>query len=327
MLASPLLPEIGLAESEDPLSSFKSIIMQIRIQLEETATPSEVSSYTEWLQTILSEQNSILTDIRSMESLAEKNEKKVREIRQKLRDASESLSVENLENGAANWTGLVEHSLDIDGFLYKNVNDFLKSRHLLSTYKCCDCGSSNVKIFEVVSHSASENSLIKLFSFQLPCLKGKKVLDVGSGIGSLLYGAFYFSEASKITGIERNSSACEFLRKVVKKYYMEERVLVVESDFMEKSDLIRQQDVVILNNPFEYFVSTSQEKAMWIFLKDVIKRKTLLVTNPSLDLICNRLELDLSMRSWVKNVEPCIDYIMLHSFDDTDENFCVYEVQ
>ena len=48
-----------------------------------------------------------------------------------------------------------------------------------------------------------------IFVSLLPNLDGKRVLDIGSRLGALLYGAYLFSTAKEIVGLEMNKDFCD----------------------------------------------------------------------------------------------------------------------
>ena len=71
---------------------------------------------------------------------------------------------------------------------------------------------------EFVSHSASRRSLEYLFTCLLPSLRGKRLLDVGSRLGAVLYGAHLFSEAEEVVGVEVNREFCQMTQEAIKRY-------------------------------------------------------------------------------------------------------------
>lgn len=57
-----------------------------------------------------------------------------------------------------------------------------------------------------MTHSCSRDRLEYIFTSLLPPLDGKRILDVGSRLGAVLYGAYVFSDAAQIAGIEINKA-------------------------------------------------------------------------------------------------------------------------
>ncbi len=72
-----------------------------------------------------------------------------------------------------------------------------------------------------ISHSASQAMLQRIFVELLPALDGKTVLDVGSRLGAVLYGAHAFSRAARIVGIEINADLAALSSAMVAKYRMQ----------------------------------------------------------------------------------------------------------
>jgi precorrin-6B methylase 2 len=71
-----------------------------------------------------------------------------------------------------------------------------------------------------ISHSASKENLGRIFKELLPPLDGKILLDIGSRLGAVLYGAYVFSTAQKIIGIELNQDMVSLSSEMVNKYGM-----------------------------------------------------------------------------------------------------------
>ena len=94
-----------------------------------------------------------------------------------------------------------QNTMHIDSFLYDeaDVQDMTEEGKIPSHY-CKDCGSKNCEEIEVLTHSCGRDDLEFIFDVLLPDLTGKTVLDVGSRLGAVLYGAYIFSKAQKIIG-------------------------------------------------------------------------------------------------------------------------------
>ena len=72
-----------------------------------------------------------------------------------------------------------------------------------------------------ISHSASRENLSHAFRNLLPDLSGKHILDVGSRFGAVIFGAFAYSLASRITGVEINPDLASLSMSMVQKYNMQ----------------------------------------------------------------------------------------------------------
>ena len=126
------------------------------------------------------------------------------------------------------------------------------------------------------------------------------MLDVGSRLGAVLYGAYLFSGAGKIQGIEINKDLCEVQNRVIKAFNFGGRVSVIHANMITRPDLFALADVVILNNVFEWFAESSEQIAMWRFLSSNIKAGALIITIPSIEKALEGLRLDMSIEMWIR---------------------------
>ncbi|KAK2702579.1 hypothetical protein QYM36_018812 [Artemia franciscana] len=108
------------------------------------------------------------------------------------------------------------NTVHVDAFLYDDdLLDSLVEDGKLSRSYCKDCGSKNTSPLNFVSHSASIPRLRVIFQEILPDLTGKVVLDIGSRLGPVLYGAYYYSNAARIIGIEISQEFVQLQSQVV----------------------------------------------------------------------------------------------------------------
>lgn len=79
-----------------------------------------------------------------------------------------------------------------------------------------------------ISHSMSLMELKFVFQYLLADmdLRGKRVLDVGSRLGAVLYGAYVYSSASIIVGAELDGALCNVQQQIIDKYQMQDRIKV-----------------------------------------------------------------------------------------------------
>ena len=192
------------------------------------------------------------------------------------------------------------NSVHVDAFLYDEAleEELVQEGSLQRSY-CKECGSKNIEDLTFITHSCSKERLEYIFSGLLPSLKGKTVIDIGSRIGAVLYGAFYYSEAKKIIGVEINSDLCKLQTEIVQSFKLSDRISVVEGDMCTKADLISSGDVIILNNVFDWFMSPDLQISMWKFLRATVKPGSLLVTIPSLETSLEHLETGIDLEDWV----------------------------
>ncbi|CAG4962008.1 unnamed protein product [Colias eurytheme] len=199
-----------------------------------------------------------------------------------------------------------ENTCHVDEFLYddKQVDELVKAEKLTRFY-CSQCNSRKIKELIFISHSMSRQALQYIFKVLLPKdLEDKKILDVGSRLGAVLYGAYYFSNASTIVGVEMNKELCEIQENVIKKYSMDaNRIKVVHSDIMERNDIVECSNIIIIN-VLDFFVDIEKHKEMWYFFKKHIKKGSYLIANRSMADTLNSLDIYEDMIGWLNICKP-----------------------
>jgi len=196
------------------------------------------------------------------------------------------------------------NSVHLDAFLYdEDGEEALVQEGLLSRSYCQDCGSRNIEDLTFITHSCSKERLEFIFCGLLPPLDGKTVIDIGSRIGAVLYGAYYYSKATKIIGVEMNSELCKVQGEMVQMHKLEDRVQVVEGDMCTLGGLIRSGDVIILNNVFDWFMQPQLQVKMWLFLKATLSTGCLVVSIPSLESCLGHLNTGIDLTTWVRPMD------------------------
>ncbi|XP_015521769.2 uncharacterized protein LOC107225726 isoform X1 [Neodiprion lecontei] len=195
-------------------------------------------------------------------------------------------------------------TLHVDEFLYTDDDvDELVEAGKLNRYFCQSCGSKNVKPFIYISHSMSKDGLYHIFNNMLPALEGKTVLDVGSRLGAVLYGAYVYTDARKIIGVEMNEEFCKLQSDIIRKYEMDKRVEIMHNRIEDTEDVVRTSDVVILNNVFEFYLSEAAQIKIWNFLRSNIKKGALIVTQPRIETTFSQLDTGIQVDSWVRPIQ------------------------
>merc|ERR1712098_776046 len=198
-----------------------------------------------------------------------------------------------------------ENTVHLDAFLYgPEEEDNLVSEGKLPKGICSDCGSMNTEEITILTHSCSHDRLEYMFRCLLPSLKGKTVLDVGSRLGAVLFGAFYHSSAVKIIGVEMNGDLCQTSERIIKKYQLGKRIEIVNENILDVPKLLKSADVIVLNNVFEWFQSLEEQIKIWRYLKETMNPGTLLVTIPALDASLEHLDTGICLEDWVSEEEP-----------------------
>lgn len=228
-------------------------------------------------------------------------------------------------------------TVHVDSFLYSDEDiDKLCDEGRMSRNYCKQCGSHNTAPLTFISHSSSLVQLKFIFQAALPSiatnLADKLLVDVGSRLGAVLYGAYHFSPIKKIVGVEINSELCDLQQKITEKYRMHDRVEIRCADICSEPTLLEQADIMVLNNVFEFFLSMDQQIRTWRFIREhVTKPGCVLVTVPSLEEATefnNKPCIDVN--SWVK---PCIvnydvpEISLLEEDLDELQNIFFYQVK
>lgn len=195
-------------------------------------------------------------------------------------------------------------TIHVDGFLYddEEMDELMERKELQCNY-CADCGSKNIKPCVIISHSMSVDSLHYIFNFVLPDLHGKTVLDVGSRLGAVLYGAYIFTSARRIIGVEMNADFCKLQADIVHKYEMEDRIEIVNKRIEDCPEIVEHSDIIILNNVFEFYVPEAVHIEIWKFLRATTRKGTILITRPHIGDTFEHLNTGIVISDWVKPYE------------------------
>lgn len=151
------------------------------------------------------------------------------------------------------------------------------------------------------------------------------MIDIGSRIGAVLYGAYYFSKASKIIGVEMNTELCRLQEGIVEMYKLGDRVQIVEDDMCNLGELIRTGDVIILNNVFDWFMLPELQVKMWQFLRTTLATGCLVVSIPSLEASLGPLNTGIDLATWVRPVDMFDKSVQMDGQVETTE-VCLYQV-
>ncbi|KAL4711136.1 hypothetical protein ACJJTC_009507 [Scirpophaga incertulas] len=194
----------------------------------------------------------------------------------------------------------------IDEFLYDEDEVCeLVTNGKFNRHYCLECNSRNTKELILISHSMSRKSLLYMFRVLLPKdLEDKQVLDVGSRLGAVLYGAYYFSNAGSILGVEMNKDCCEIQERIITQYSMDNnRIKVIHSDILKRSDVVQSADVIIIN-VLDFFVDIEIHKQIWYFFKKYLKKGTYLVCNRSMADTLGYLDMFEEFMNWLSICKP-----------------------
>ncbi|XP_015271887.1 PREDICTED: uncharacterized protein LOC107114809 isoform X1 [Gekko japonicus] len=208
-------------------------------------------------------------------------------------------------------------TVHIDAFLYDDeIIDSLCEEGKMSRNYCLTCGSHQTAPLEFISHSFSLMELKFLYYHVLPDLTGKVVVDVGSRLGAVLFGGYFYSSASQIYGVEMNADFCHMQEVIVTKYQLDERIKVLNADIRTQASLLQNADAVVMNNVFEYFLDKEEQARSWEFISQNVKKKgSLLVTVPSLEESLSNLQVDIQLSQWVEAMPLLYDVFLEEDAD------------
>ncbi|KAF7993258.1 hypothetical protein HCN44_006318 [Aphidius gifuensis] len=158
-------------------------------------------------------------------------------------------------------------------------------------------------MWKFISQSLSREDLYQVFNNFLPTLDGKTVLDVGSRLGAGLYGAYVYTDAEKIIGLEINKELCELQKNIICKYKMDKRVEVMNKRISEVPDVLKTTDVVVIVNIIEDYPTQAEQNNVWTLLKENLKKNTYIVSTYTLSSYFTKLNSTINVDDWVKQAK------------------------
>jgi len=224
------------------------------------------------------------------------------------------------------------NTIFLDAFLYDAATEeAMIEEGVLPTAYCKVCRSKDIENYNYVTHSCSKEVLEAIFTSLLPPLPADTVvLDVGSRLGAVLYGAYVFTQAKYIVGVEMNEELCKIQGQVCNTFGLTDRVNIECSEMTTRLDLFQKANVVVLNNVFEFFVTEDggARASMWKFLRTAMRPGTLVVSSPSIEKSLSTIQTGIEINSWVEELPPFRP--IEDSSEKTDseiDKFCLYRVK
>nr|XP_012547645.1 uncharacterized protein LOC101745966 isoform X2 [Bombyx mori] len=216
------------------------------------------------------------------------------------------------------------NTIHVDEFLYdKDEFEDMTQKKKIQLHYCVDCNSRNIKELIYVSHSMSKSVMMFIFKVVLPKdLEGKTFIDIGSRLGSVLYGAYYLSNVSTIMGIEMNKECCDVQEEIIDQFSMNRnRIKVIHSDVLDKKDIITTADIVIFN-AVDFFVDNEKHKEIWYFLKANLQKGCFVLLNRSIASILLALNIIEEFKDWL-TISKCnnIENELFFNVEDYTEIF------
>ncbi|KAM3962042.1 uncharacterized protein ACR2FA_003936 [Aphomia sociella] len=217
-----------------------------------------------------------------------------------------------------------ESTYHVDEFLYDHDEvEALTKKGKIKRHYCLDCNSRNIKELTLISHSISRQTLLYLFKFLLPKdLEDKQILDVGSRLGAVLYGAYYFSNVGTIVGVEINKECCDLQERIIGQYSMDnDRIKVVHTDILDRSDILHNSDIIVINS-LDYFVDVEKHKQLWYFFKKHIKKGSYVVSVRSMVDTLTALDMFEELENWLTVCKPHqLDNEIFFDLEDCNEMY------
>lgn len=97
-----------------------------------------------------------------------------------------------------------------------------------------------------------------------------------------------------------NKELCMLQYDIVHKYKMNDRIEIVNKRIEECPEIVQKSDIIIMNNPFEFYVAESVHIEIWKFLKANIQSGTILVTRPPIETTFKTLKTGISISKWLR---------------------------
>ncbi|XP_059566606.1 uncharacterized protein LOC132241691 isoform X1 [Myotis daubentonii] len=276
-----------------------SAARQVILQLLHTVAPADRPALLEWMRTS-----------RDFDEFThDNNDSMLKSIAEDLRNclpletmlSSEPLALQKIQQQP-------EPTVHVDAFLYdEDCVDSLCEEGKMSRNYCVVCGSYQTAPLgqhsRFISHSFSLMELKFIYHHVLPDLSGKLLVDVGSRLGTVLYGGYLYSSALQLYGVELNGDFCQLQEMIIKKYQFTDRIKVLHADICTQDSLLQNADVIIMNNVFEHFLDEAEQARAWECIShNVRKQGSLLVTVPSLEESLSGLQVSIQLSSWVEEV-------------------------
>ncbi|KAH7719903.1 hypothetical protein AAVH_12708 [Aphelenchoides avenae] len=155
-------------------------------------------------------------------------------------------------------------TVHVDQFLYddEDLDELVEAGHV-HRYACRSCGSRDVRPLNIISHSLSIDHLTYLFTQLLPSLgidlTEKKLVDVGSRLGVVLYAAELSNpKIRSAVGIELNAEFCNIQRATLSEYRLS-KASVVCADVRSCEEVFQDADIVTMHNVFGFFLSSENQ--------------------------------------------------------------------
>ncbi|KAK0424543.1 hypothetical protein QR680_008716 [Steinernema hermaphroditum] len=285
------------------------------IALLERVEPRQVAQFLQWIGdsfSVVDGNRNAPSDEETMDVDAAKADCELRDIANEMKSILPTSAVLPSENVLWPVNGIDSDchpntTVHVDGFLFdENDVDDLVDQGQISRNFCRDCGSHKTAPLTFISHSLGADQLRYMFTSLVPLrspqMAGRIVVDIGSRLGTVLYGVHYFSGgAVKAIGIEMNRDFCDLQNRFIQSKNMT-NVEVICDNLLNQKDVIASADVITMNNVFSFFMPEEGQIKCWRFLAEHMKPGCVLIHNPSVESVVEHLDLGFKIPQWLDHI-------------------------
>ncbi|CAI2353688.1 unnamed protein product [Caenorhabditis sp. 36 PRJEB53466] len=203
------------------------------------------------------------------------------------------------------------NTCEIDAFLYEDddIEDLVQRGSLSRTY-CPTCNSRDTVHLNFISHSLSRLQVRFLFDQLMPA-SCEHVLDIGSRIGAIVYGASIFTKENvKTVGVEISADYAALSMRTIQQFGLK-NVEIIREDIRHLPHIFKENQFIVMNNVFSFFLSKTEQEECWEFLHKHMVPGTVLAHHPSIDKVLETLNLSFNWEDWLEAVDTtseCLEY-------------------
>ncbi|KAF1751931.1 hypothetical protein GCK72_018485 [Caenorhabditis remanei] len=203
------------------------------------------------------------------------------------------------------------NTCEVDSFLYDDDDvEELVQRDVLSRTYCPTCNSRDTVSLNYISHSLSRLQVKFMFDQLMPptC---QHVLDIGSRLGAVVYGASIFTNGNVSTiGVEMDSDYAALTLRTIRQFGLK-NVEILRDDIRHLPHVFKDNQFIVMNNVFSFFLSKTEQEECWEFLHTHMRPGTVLAHHPPIEKITEHLDLSFAVEDWLEfvNTTPeCLEY-------------------
>ncbi|KJH51555.1 hypothetical protein DICVIV_02292 [Dictyocaulus viviparus] len=104
-----------------------------------------------------------------------------------------------------------------------------------------------------------------------------------------------------VTGIELNEEFVKLQKDIIRDFNLQ-NIEVVCADVRNREDLVKQADLIIMNNVFSFFLDSEQQADCFEFIRKHTKKSCLLIHNPDIETASAHLNLTFTINDWLDRI-------------------------